>query len=322
MSNELKKYVTPPHEAAEYETRPEHRDSHLYMMMRRIINEVYAVEHVDFNIKGLQAGEQLLDRPLTPEDVVVDVGSSNGKIIADAAISIQSKATIICVEPDVDAASSYSILPPKKKDRISFVRATGEDLPLKADSAIGLTMHNVIFRAKDSRAMLEQAKRVVVPGGFIAISSNAREHAKYRHLFEKQVALTVAERSGFDITPPPAPAEGNYLEDLPALIRSVGQLVIRDDLYASQDTHAVITRGRRLNNYLDSIKYSAVNTNVPPELRSEWRAVVNTDIMHFIEDEMKSAAFDLRAPRLHGLPYFADPIKRGMIVMRNDKEIS
>lgn len=85
------------------------------------------------------------------------------------------------------------------------------------------------------------------------------------------------------------------------------------------DTHAVITRGRRLETYLDSIKYSAANTNLPDEHRATWRKVVDFWVKTFIEDEISKAEEVNKLLKSEAEPYFADPIRRGMFVMRNMK---
>ncbi len=95
-------------------------------MLRRKINGPYAEHPVDFNLEGLIAGEKLLGRPLTAADAILDVGSNSGQMIAEAAITAETDATIICAEPDLEAAESYLRLPDEYRSRTYFVQAKGE----------------------------------------------------------------------------------------------------------------------------------------------------------------------------------------------------
>ena len=297
----------------------DHKDSFFYMMMRRIINEQYAQDPLDFNEAGLKAGELLLQRELTAADIVVDLGSSSGEMIAAAAIATGTRARILCVEPDETAHSTHVLLPEELQQRVSFVGGAGEKLPLRNSSVQGVTLHNVIFRARNARTMLSEIKRVVEPGGYIAISSNAEGHAFYRHEFERQVAEEVTSRGNVTFSIPTPPAEGHYLENLPSLIQKIGGLKIIDELYVEQKTHAVITRGARLETYLDSIKYSAANTDLPDQYRSMWRKVVNETIRPLIESAIDDMDHTLDSQNDTTEPFFADTISRGMFVIQNKK---
>lgn len=299
--------------------RVDQRDSVLYMKLRRIINEVYADNPVNFNELGLRLGAQVLGRMLSSEDIVVDIGSSSGEMISDAALSIDTPPRIICVEPSAEAAELYYLLSEEQRAPITFIQGIGEQLPLRDNSATGASLHNVIFRACDAKAMLSEAKRVVTPGGFIAISSNAKGHARYRHNFEQAVAKQVMDHTGITLTPPTPPAEGYYLDDLPAAIQEVGDLKIIPELTVRQDTEARITRGERLENYLESIKHSAANVDLPPQYRNVWRTIVDMAVRQEVEHMIEEAARTFRTLGRQDEPYFADPIWRGMFVLRNEK---
>lgn len=297
----------------------DHKDSNLYMMLRRTINEEYAAQPVDFNLAGLQIAEQAVGRCLTSEDTIVDIGSNSGGMIADAAIRLGTTARILCVEPDAGAAEAHQRLDNELHNRVHFVQGAGEALPLADNTVTGLTMHNVIFRAKDAVAMLQEAKRVVQSGGYVAISSNAFGHATHRHRFERMVAKEVMQESGFKFPIPRPPAEGTYLEDLPALIAQVGDFELREDLYVSQNTEAVITLGERLDTYLLSIKYSAANITIPARLHSVWRRAVNKQIRPIIERKIQAVLEAAPGHDVESVPCFADPIRRGMYVLVNRK---
>lgn len=306
-------------EAMQSELPPEHRDSLLYMMARRVINEEYAEHPIDFNAAGLEAGEKMTPGGLTSEQVVVDIGGNSGRMIAEAAVKTKTKARIICLEPDEGAQDVYDIMEVSLKQRVAFIRGVGEALPFADSSLQGATLHNVIFRASSATAMLEEVKRVVAPGGFVAISSNGEGHAYYRHKFERDVANLVMQQSGVLFAPPNPPAEGHYLEQLPALFEKIGGLKPIDSLYVPQHSRAIITRGERLHDYLMSIKYSAANTTTTALLYKSWHAAVDTVIEPQIQ--AKIAAME-RSNYQQGTtqePFFADTIQRGMFVLENTK---
>lgn len=297
----------------------DHTDSLVYMLFRREINESFAECPVDFNYEGFVAAERVADRPLTPQDIVVDIGSSSGIMAAEGALGSGTEASVVCVELDQGAAEAHGRLPQAYRDRVSYLRGSGEALPFRNKTIQGLSMHNVIFRAKSAHAMLQEAKRVVKPGGSIAISSNARHHALKRHGFESMVARETIARTHADFTVPKPPAEGRYLEDIPRIIEEVGGLTMIPDFYVAQNTRAIITPGDRLFDYLQSIKYSAANTNIPPWARPHWHQLVDELVQPHIAAEISHSAQtanghdELRA-RIG--PFFADTIARGMFVLQ------
>jgi SAM-dependent methyltransferase len=297
----------------------DHKDSVLYMVLRRVINGEYAEHPVDFNIAGIEAGEQSLGRRLDDNDVIVDIGSSTGEMIANAAQALETPAKIVAVEPARDAAALHRLLPKDMQSGMTYIRGKGEAIPLADNSATGATLHNVIFRADDAQAVLNEVKRIVRPGGFIAISSNAKEHARYRHAFEQAVAERVMRVSGVQFIPPKPPAEGFYLSDLPRLVAIVGDLVVVPDLYVNQNTRAIITRGERLTHYLQSIDFSAATTNIPPELRSVWRRMVHEVVEPYIDHTITTMEHCAKRNGIAQEPFFADTIQRGMFVLRNAK---
>lgn len=307
-------------EAFDDQVLSDHKDSVLYMMTRRVINGQYAEHEVDFNLAGLEVARQFIPPALMPNSVIVDIGSSSGSMIAEAAESAEIRARIVCIEPDQGALEMYQSLSSELKEHASFIQAAGEAIPLKDNSAQGATLHNVIFRAQDAAAVLSEIKRVVVPGGFVAISSNAKGHAYWRHEFERIVAERVMDITGMPLRIPTPPAEGHYLEDLPGLFAQVGDLAVQDDLYVSQDTKVIITRGQRLENYLDSIKYSVANTDLSGEHRSTWRSVVDSWLKPHIETEIDKFGQIDKQRRLASEPFFADTIRRGMFVLINSKK--
>lgn len=289
------------------------------MLMRREINQTYAEHAVEFNYEGVKAAEAVAERAFTPEDIIVDVGSSVGSMTVKAAFMANTDARIICVEPDEDAGEAYNRLSLAERARVSYVHGLGEALPMRDNSVQAVTMHNVIFRSSNAERMLAEAKRIVEPGGSIMLSSNAEGHAYKRHLFEQAVALEVMKLTGTVFTVPGPPAEGHYLEDIPELISSVGGLCNRDEFYVPQISRTIITPGMREDDYLTSIKWSVANIpNVPGDVRKEWRNVVDRLVKASIDAEIiasnESEHVDSLRDRVG--PYFSDPIHRGMFVLQ------
>ncbi len=292
----------------------DHPDSHAYMMTRREINHTFAEQRVDFNAEGLRAGELVIGRQFTEQDVIVDIGSNSGKMIAEASIENGTRAQLLCIEPDREASELYADIPFSLKEHTRFIAAKGEELPLDGCTVTGVSLHNVIFRARDAVTMLKEATRVVKPGGFIVISSNGIGHATYRHHFERVVAEEVIRTLNIDFTIPAPPAEGSYLEDIPAIMRIIDGVTEIEDLYVPQMTRAIITPGYRLQTYADSLRFGAANTDLPILLRGTWRDAVNRKVVPKIEAIINTSDTknDSLAAKIG--PYFADTIMRGMFV--------
>lgn len=285
----------------------DHRDSILYMNTRRRINEEFAKVPVDFYAESLNAGQLVLGRDLTSNDTMVDIGSSTGEIMTNAANKLGVAAQIICIDSDPEVPYTYSFNLLRAAQRVRFVMAEGENIPIAANSLAGATMHNVIFRAEDAIAMLAEAKRVVMPNGFIAVSTNYEGHAIIRHALEKTIAKKVMEISGVHFEIPQPPAFGRYIDDLPKLIKAVGGLEVINKLFVNQDTQAIITPGDRADTYIESIKYSGFYA--PDNVRAVWRRVSSIVIDDFLSK--------LEMSKESGGPIpLVDTIKRGMYMLR------
>jgi len=303
----------------------DHRDSIVHMTMRRMINGEYAEEPVDFNAEGFKAAEKILGKDVLDNSVVVDIGSSTGQMIAEGALATGTKARIICVEPHPEAVELRRYVNEEYKRRVDYIEGSGENIPLKDNSVRAAFLHNVIFRSDNREQMLSEVQRVVVPGGVVAISSNAKGHAHWRHEFEKRIAEIVSTKTGQIFRIPRPPAEGNYLEDLPALFERVGGFevcsnTLGDKLYVSQDTEAIITRGTRLDNYLHAIEFAAINTGLKDEYYHDWRAAVNTWLRTYIESEIDKVQEIYEQQGTDKEPFFGDSIRRGMYVLINKKD--
>lgn len=307
-------------------------DSVGYMNMRRKINQDYAEKPVDYNIEAFKLVQELMaPEEITFSDRIVDIGSGNGMAAAAAAELTGIEAHIIGVEPNPEAIRLNSFLSPELRRRVTILPGFGEYLPWMPDNfATMVTAHNVLFRAQDAFAMLSGIKRIAKPGAYIAISTNAKGHGIERHNREHEVAEAVAELwdEGFEI--PKEPAHGRYLEDLPGLIESAGNLeIVEDAKVPEQDTRAIINRGERLDTYLDSIIFSATRITLPPsssedgwrrktsDFRRLWREVVMDTVKPDIEAKITAQEEKDRRAGIIREPFFADTIKRGMVLLVN-----
>jgi SAM-dependent methyltransferase len=293
----------------------DHSDSFMDMVLRRMINEDFAEHPTDFNVEGLRAGQKFVEGGLTRDDLIVDIGGSSGQFAAIAAKQTTTEAHIVTIEPDDE---TYDYMPEELKGYTSFMQGYGEDIPLPDNSATGVTAHNVIFRVGNLARVLSEMKRVVRPGGFIAISTNAYGHAYYRHSFEHRVAEIMQQKVDIPFSIPGAPAEGRYIEDLPDIFRSAGELEQVRGLAVTQNTRALITSGR-LSEYLLSIMYSVNRTSLPPEYRRVWREVVKSLVKPEVEHGIAQMEAEDQLLGVSREPFFADPIRRGMVVLRNIK---
>ena len=294
-------------------TRPDHVDSFMYMMSRRRISE-FAAEPYDYYPEGLRWANVTLGG-LTSHDAVLDLGGSSGQFALDARAAVGIDPHIYVVDPDDEPYNLY--LPVRWPDPVGFdfIKGYGEDIPLP-NNAVAVSMaHNVLFRAKDMYKMLGELVRVTRPGGLILVSTNARDHAPFRHNFERIVADYVSIEMGVFNDPLRPPAHGCYMEDFPDLIKDIPGL--RQIYFHPHKTYSVITRDR-LPYYRDAIYFSANQLSDSARTRSVWRKVVDSDVIPYVEAHI--ARQEARGRRPNGFPpHFPDPIHRGLFVLRNIK---
>jgi ubiquinone/menaquinone biosynthesis C-methylase UbiE len=278
-------------------------DAYLDMVMRRHLSDM-AVEPVNFYTESLM--KALLHTTLTEQDLVLDIGASNGRFIIEAAQATDVRARLLGIDISSEA---YNLFPPDylNRESFAFVQAAAEHLPLPDNSVRIVTAHNVVFRSSNLSVMFEEMKRVVEPNGLIAVSTNGRQHASWRHTLELLVAELVSQETGEYFDLPRAPARICYLEDMPRIIAAVGGLTVLDKVV--QSTVAKINP-KNIYEFLYSIKLSANQVKMAPENHSVWRQIVEREIRRFIEDRVLPGAWG------GGL---AEVIHRGMFVLRNIK---
>jgi ubiquinone/menaquinone biosynthesis C-methylase UbiE len=289
----------------------DHKDAFLDMVLRRQIND-FAVEPVSFNTIGLTMASENLD--LTAEDTVLDIGCSSGQFIIEAAQQTGTEARIIGLEPDI---RSYQFLPKQLRDHnFTLLQGIGEHIPIQTSSVSVVTAHNVLFRAQDLPQMLEEIKRVTKPDGLVIVSTNSRDHARWRHLLEKNVAKAVGKRLLAPVKIPSTPAETCYLEDIPAIIQQTGGLEPMGEFI--QDCDARITR-ERLDTYVYSIMLTANQAGIGAEDKSVWRETAEEMVTSFVMERIVYMQQQNETNGIDTEPYFADTVHRGLIVLRNTK---
>lgn len=291
-----------------------HVDSYPDMVLRRAINDL-AERPVDFYAASMEAA--LHYTTLSESDVILDVGASSGEFIYRAAENAGIRSRLIALDPDDYAYNTY-FTDKSEATRLAFMRGIGEAMLLPDSSVKVVTGHNVMFRGT-AIDMLTEMQRVCEPGGYIMLSTNARNHGLWRHLYERQTTLAFQydETAGAPLTPLDPPAEGCYLEDMPKFIERVGGLAIVDMVV--QDSDARITRGERLETFIEAIYHSVARTSLPPEMHAAWRRKVDEIITPRILAHI-ALEEELHAVRgIEGPAYFADKVHRGMLVVRNDK---
>ncbi len=277
-------------------------DSYFDMVLRREIND-FAELGVDFYLEGFKKARQYAD--LTPQDAVLDVGCSSGRFVIESAQATEVPSHLIGLDSDDEAYQSY--MPPwLDQSRFSFVHSRGESMPLPDNAVKVASGHNVLFRSSEVSAMLGEMKRVVEPDGLLIISTNSREHAVWRHTFERMVAEWFNEEHGYAEPPLKPPAENCYLEDIDHIVAGVGDLEVIDRSVI-QFCDARITSDR-IDDFLMSVKLSANRTGIPPHMHHVWRRTVDERVRPIVEAHMIQPGV--------GKPYFAEQVRRGMVVLR------
>lgn len=284
-------------------------------MLRRHIND-QADHPVDFYRAGMEA--TLAHTALAAEDIVLDIGASSGEFALNAAESTGVPSRLVAIDPD---AYAYRVflkpkLTPEQDGRLRFVRGVGENLPLRDNSAKVVTGHNVLFRADSAGDMICEMKRVCEPGGLIILSTNARDHAMWRHTYEADVAKALREEGHLEEELHP-PAETCYLEDMPGIIDTVGGLAVVSTL--SQNSQVRIARGDVLDDFLEDIRHSANRTALSPEQYRLWRQKVDELIAPQLEARLAAIESQNHREDTSRPVSFSDTVHRGMYVLRNDK---
>jgi ubiquinone/menaquinone biosynthesis C-methylase UbiE len=287
-------------------------DTYANMVMRRGVNE-FAQEPLDFNLEGIK--KALEYTTLSSTDTLLDIGCSNAEFVLRAASAMLIKAFIIGLDPDQEP---YNMYRPNTLDtsNFSFIQGFGENIPLADNSVNVTTAHNVLFRSFDMKRMLEEMKRVTIPGGLIMISTNARDHAYWRHYIETKTAELTSKQTGVPIMPVKSPAAGCYLEDLPDIISSCVGLEIIDDTVI-QDTEAIITAGERYEVYRLAIHLTVpADDEIPPMILKDRRSIADSLLEYIVLSQIEQKDILNKKLGINKEAYFSDRVHRGLIVCR------
>ncbi len=306
-------------------------DEYVGMVARKLLSLDFAEVPLDFNEAGQVAAISRISPSLEPTDYVLDIGCSSGEFALHAAERTNFPPTIIGLDPDGSAYTTYlePRLTDEERNRFFMIEGRGEQIPLNTGSVRVASAHNTVYRANNLVAMINEMKRVTVPGGLVIISTNDRQHARRRHGFERMSARRLSDVSGVHIKRPHNPAEKCYWTDLPTIVENVGGLVKVEEVF--HNTQSVITPDR-VEDYIMAIALSTGANGVPPALEHEWRSTVKGVVEPEIYREFNRIARqigvaelrppDKDAPILIPPQYdprikFTDPVARGMMVFVN-----
>lgn len=300
-------------------------DSYPDLRYRREIND-YAETKVDFNFAGMEAVKRHTE--LTSSDAILDVGCSSGRFAIEAAQRAEISSYLIGLDIVDYSAADYA-REGLDVSKFSFMLGSGEDIPLPDSSVKAVTAHNVLFRSRSAETMLAEFKRVTEPDGLILISTNARDHAALRHTVERLAALEASMTLGIVSEPINPPAEGFYLEEIPALIERSGGMSVLEQPESNtngynnlQDSYVKIYRGDRLETFTTSIELSANSADQHYEMwRDHYRAAVRDILSALVKSVFaRQRQYMVHTGSSRGFkPYLLDRVHRGMFVLQNIK---
>lgn len=306
------------------------KDEYVSMVARKHISDL-AAEPVNFNVEGQLMALQLLTPALSENDYILDIGCNSGEFVLEAAEITHMPARMIGLDVNEYPYSTY-LSPDLDLSRFVFMQGDGQDMQLPDNAVRAAFAHNTIYRARNVLEMFAEMKRVVEPGGLIGVSTNARGHAPKRHRFERMAQLYVEAHSGIEIPLSDDPAQKCYFEDLRMILAMSGGLVPLGRP-VTQNSYSVITADRVLD-YELAIELSTAANSIPPELATLWRTGVEKIVGPTIRAEiaakqqavneehargMQRTPFVQQADQGPPLAFYADPVVRGMLILRNDK---
>jgi len=290
-------------------------DAYPDMVTRRSVND-FAKEPIDFNLEGLKKAHEYVS--LKPADVILDIGCSNASFVLHAAEETQTRSYVIGLDYDDEP---YRVYRSNELDasRFAFIQGSGECIPIAGSCVKVTTAHNVLFRSTDLTLMLEEMKRVTMPGGLILISTNASDHGKWRHYIERKAAEELSLYPGVTIKPVEDPAAKCYLENLPHILNDIGGLEIIDDGIV-QNTEAIITLGERYEVFKLAINLNVpTGDNLPTSVLGNRRGIIERLVQDIVLFKIHQQEMFNVVSGINEEPYFADTVHRGLIVCRNIK---
>lgn len=253
----------------------------------------YAEEPADFYSEALRRLSQgSINR-------LLDIGTYDGKEFATAAEKLGMQADLYGIDPVPDAyqiKAKFSIKP-----EITFVQAKSEDLPFATDSMDGLLAMFTAYHFDPIEKAFMEMKRVVKPGGLLAISTSGKLNKSQHRAFESQIA---------EFTDLPKAPIFTESFDLDAAAKILPQW-FEVEMFVSQRTRMLITPGDALEDYMASLLSVASTIGQPQTrdqssyIRRQWREGIEAVAIPQIESELDE----------NGV--FVDQIERGLFICRN-----
>jgi ArsR family transcriptional regulator len=125
-------------------------------------------------------------------DTVVDVGCGTGFVAAGLSpragcvIGVDNSPAMLAV-----AADNFGAL---KVDNVTLLDGAIDDLPLADDSVNAAVANMVLHHAEEPTAMLAEMKRVVRPGGVVAIADEVAHHYEWMRTEQADIWLGFTKR--------------------------------------------------------------------------------------------------------------------------------
>jgi ubiquinone/menaquinone biosynthesis C-methylase UbiE len=164
--------------------------------------DLIALEHAGLEPKG--------------HETVLDIGCGDGSDLLRWSVDFSHQGPLIGMEiPTEHFAERFMVTEIKAKEagveNLHFVRGYAEAIPLPRNSADILMANWVFYHFSDIAKAIDEIKRVVKPGGKIAIATNGPENKLEHHAILRSMAEDMTEMGGGlgeDINPlvrPPSP---------------------------------------------------------------------------------------------------------------------
>lgn len=259
------------------------------------------------------AYKELIEKPLDYYDtayrlmgvsdnsVLLDVGCSDGYGLNKAAKDHNHFGPLIGVDIATESwiHETHTL---KRPSEVLFVQASAEFLPFDDNSIDFAFSLFTIYHAPDPEKALLELKRVVKPGGRIAISTSGNFNKPRHRQFEREVSESISNNTGKEFKPSPIFTKRFNNEIALKLLTKHFELQHTQEQVTSMEVHnesEYQIYELSMWSYLDSMK--------PRPQITEWREAMNLIVRKQIEKEIAS----------NGV--FEDPVERYLFIVENRK---